>query len=70
MQNSTKTADNRGFRGLLRSHRRWFSWLTCAAFALRLLFVVRFPNLTPDSIVYGDIAKNFLDPRSRSGLLS
>ena len=60
MQNTTKTADDRGWRGLLRSHRRWFFWLTCAAFALRLLFVIRFPNLTPDGIVYGDIAKNWL----------
>lgn len=60
MQNSTKTADDRGWRGLLRSHRRWFFWWTCAAFALRLLFVIRFPNLTTDGVIYGDIAKNWL----------
>jgi hypothetical protein len=60
MQNSTKTADYPGFRGLLRSHRQWFFWLTCAALALRLLFVIRFPNLTPDGVVYGDLAKNWL----------
>ncbi|MBZ5631253.1 MAG: hypothetical protein LAO06_20560 [Acidobacteriia bacterium] len=44
MQNSAKTADDRGLRGLLRPHRRWFFWLTGAEFALRLLFVIRFPN--------------------------
>ena len=60
MQNSTKTAADQDWGGLLRSQRRWFFWLTCAAFALRLLFVLRFPNLTPDGIVYGDIAKNWL----------
>jgi hypothetical protein len=60
MQNSTKTAADRGLRWWLRSHRRWFFWLTGAAFALRLLFVIRFPNLTPDGVIYGDIAKNWL----------
>jgi hypothetical protein len=60
MQNSTKTADDRGLRGLLRSHRRWFFWFTGAAFSLRLLFVLRFPYLTPDGVVYGDLAKNWL----------
>jgi dolichyl-phosphate-mannose-protein mannosyltransferase len=60
MQNGAKTADDQGFRGLLRSRRRWFFQWTAAAFALRLLFLLRFPYLTPDGSVYGDLAKNWL----------
>jgi len=45
---------------MLRSHRRWFFWLTCSATALRLLFVLRFPALTTDGQIYGDLAKNWL----------
>jgi 4-amino-4-deoxy-L-arabinose transferase-like glycosyltransferase len=33
---------------------------TLAAIGLRLVFLFRFPALTPDSFVYGDIAKNWL----------
>jgi hypothetical protein len=60
MQNTSKTADGRGFRGILLAQRRWFFWFTCAAIALRLLFVLRFPGLTTDGQVYGELAKNWL----------
>lgn len=53
------TAD-RGFEGLLRSHRTWFLTVTVAALALRLFFVLRFPNVTPDGIIYADLAKNWM----------
>jgi 4-amino-4-deoxy-L-arabinose transferase-like glycosyltransferase len=47
-------------RDLVRQHFRFFLAATLAALALRLLFVFRFPAITSDSLVYGDIAKNWL----------
>jgi 4-amino-4-deoxy-L-arabinose transferase-like glycosyltransferase len=47
-------------RELLRQHLRFFLIATLAAVALRLLFISRFPGVTTDSFVYGDIAKNWL----------
>ncbi len=47
-------------RETLRKHFRFFVLATLGAVALRLLFIVRFPGLTTDSFVYGDIAKNWL----------
>jgi 4-amino-4-deoxy-L-arabinose transferase-like glycosyltransferase len=47
-------------RELLRRHLRFFLWATLAWVALRLLFILRFPGVTTDSFVYGDIAKNWL----------
>ena len=47
-------------RELLRQHRRFFFLATLAALALRLLFFFLFPAVTSDSLLYGDIAKNWL----------
>ncbi|MGA8313724.1 MAG: glycosyltransferase family 39 protein [Terriglobales bacterium] len=47
-------------RQLVRQHLRFFLYLTLAAVGLRLLFIFRFPGVTTDSFVYGDIAKNWL----------
>jgi 4-amino-4-deoxy-L-arabinose transferase-like glycosyltransferase len=47
-------------RQLVRQHFRFFLWITLAALALRLFFLFRFPAVTTDSFVYGDIAKNWL----------
>jgi 4-amino-4-deoxy-L-arabinose transferase-like glycosyltransferase len=47
-------------RKLVRNHLRFFLWATIAAIAVRLLFIFRFPAVTTDSFVYGDIAKNWL----------
>jgi 4-amino-4-deoxy-L-arabinose transferase-like glycosyltransferase len=47
-------------RELLRKHLRFFLLATLAGGALRLLFILRFPGVTTDSFVYGDIAKNWL----------
>ncbi|MGA8150595.1 MAG: glycosyltransferase family 39 protein [Terriglobales bacterium] len=44
----------------MRQHLRFFVVATLAAFALRLIFFFRFPALTADTYVYGDIAKNWL----------
>jgi 4-amino-4-deoxy-L-arabinose transferase-like glycosyltransferase len=46
---------------MVRQHRRLFLFATLAGLALRLLFLFRFPGLTADSFVYGDIAKNWLE---------
>jgi 4-amino-4-deoxy-L-arabinose transferase-like glycosyltransferase len=47
-------------RQLVRQHFRFFLFVTLAALGLRLFFLFRFPALTNDSFVYGDIAKNWL----------
>ena len=47
-------------REILRQHFRFFLFATLAGVALRLLFILRFPAITADSFVYGDIAKNWL----------
>ena len=47
-------------RELLRKHLRFFLLATLAGLALRLLFILRFPGVSTDSFVYGDIAKNWL----------
>lgn len=47
-------------REILRKHSRFFLAATLAAIVLRLLFVFRFPAITSDSRVYGDIARNWL----------
>src|SRR5216684_9154015 len=47
-------------RQLVRQHLRFFLWVSLAALGLRLFFVFRFPAVTTDSFVYGDIAKNWV----------
>ena len=47
-------------RQLVRQHLRFFLLATVAGLGLRLLFLLRFPGITTDSFVYGDIAKNWL----------
>jgi len=44
----------------VRQYFRFFLVATLAGFALRLVFLFRFPAITADSLVYGDIAKNWL----------
>ena len=47
-------------REQLRQHSRFFLIAILAGVGLRLLFIFRFPGVTTDSFVYGDIAKNWL----------
>jgi hypothetical protein len=47
-------------RDLLRQHFRFFLYVALAGLALRLLFILRFGDITPDAFAYGDIAKNWL----------
>src|SRR5436309_163254 len=45
----------------IRCNKLFFLLVTCAALALRLFFVFRYPHIAGDSFVYGDIAKNWLN---------
>src|SRR5437660_1513751 len=47
-------------RDLVRQHRRLFLLLTLAGVALRLFFIFKFPVTEGDTLIYGDIAKNWL----------
>jgi Dolichyl-phosphate-mannose-protein mannosyltransferase len=58
--NCRKTRYIRCVRELVRQHFRYFLLVTLAGMALRLFFILRFPGITTDSFVYGDIAKNWL----------
>jgi 4-amino-4-deoxy-L-arabinose transferase-like glycosyltransferase len=65
LQSAIRTAKNKNcysscVRELMRRHPRFFFFSTLAGIALRLLFLFRFPAITADSFVYGDIAKNWL----------
>jgi len=47
-------------REFLHKHSRFLLLAALAGLALRVLFLLRFPSITADSLVYGDIAKNWL----------
>jgi 4-amino-4-deoxy-L-arabinose transferase-like glycosyltransferase len=47
-------------REILHKHSQFFLFSALAGLALRLLFLYRFPAITADSFIYGDIAKNWL----------
>jgi 4-amino-4-deoxy-L-arabinose transferase-like glycosyltransferase len=47
-------------RDLVRQHFRFFLLTALGGVALRLFFIFRFPAVTADSFIYGDIAKNWL----------
>jgi len=46
---------------MLWKSREYFLLVTLTAFALRLWFYIRFPHVTGDSLIYGDIANNWLN---------
>ena len=49
------------FWQMVREAPGFFLLITLAAFALRLVFYFKFPHVTGDSLIYGDIARNWLD---------
>jgi 4-amino-4-deoxy-L-arabinose transferase-like glycosyltransferase len=57
--NSVKTVPP--FWHVVREAAGFFLLVTLAAFAMRLVFYFRFPHVTGDSLIYGDIARNWLD---------
>src|SRR5271157_671674 len=46
---------------MVGEYRKYFLLVTLAALALRLFLYFRFPHVTGDSLIYGDIARNWLD---------
>jgi len=49
------------FWRLVHDHAPFFLLITLAAVALRLFFFFKFPHVTGDTLVYGDIAKNWIE---------
>jgi 4-amino-4-deoxy-L-arabinose transferase-like glycosyltransferase len=47
-------------RELIRKYRWSFLLATIAGIGLRLLFILKFPNINGDSLIYADIASNWL----------
>lgn len=60
MQNTTKGHAVRGLWDVVRAHRIWFIVFSGIALALRFYFVLRHLAITPDSLVYGEFAKNWM----------
>lgn len=46
---------------MLHESRRYYLAFAVAGLILRLVFYFRFPHVTGDSLIYGDIARNWLD---------
>ncbi len=59
--NPLTQAKPRPFWRMVMASRRYFVLITLGAFALRMFFYFRYPHITGDSMIYGDIAKNWLD---------
>jgi 4-amino-4-deoxy-L-arabinose transferase-like glycosyltransferase len=49
-----------GVRELIRKYRWSFLLATIAGIGLRLLFIYKFPNINGDSLIYADIASNWM----------
>ena len=49
-----------GVRKLVRQHLRFFQFSTLCGLILRLVFLFWLPRITADSLIYGDIAQNWL----------
>jgi 4-amino-4-deoxy-L-arabinose transferase-like glycosyltransferase len=61
MQNTTSQHVDGGFGAVVRQHRAWFLIFSGCALLLRLLFYKYFFLTTPDSLVYGNFAKTWLE---------
>jgi 4-amino-4-deoxy-L-arabinose transferase-like glycosyltransferase len=48
-------------RTLIKTHPRFFAMLTLAAIALRLVFVLRWPVVQGDALIYAELAKNLIN---------
>src|SRR5690348_15300655 len=60
MQNTTTQHVSGGFAAVVREHRVWFLLFAAAALILRFEFLGYFFLTTPDSLVYGNFAKTWL----------
>ena len=52
--------DTPRLRQVIRAQRTWFIAFAILGIAVRLLFVFRWMVITPDSLVYGDLAMNWI----------
>ncbi len=59
--NALGRAEPSSFFSLLRKFWGYFLIFVLAGLFLRLFFFLRFSHVTGDSLIYGDIAKNWLD---------
>jgi hypothetical protein len=59
--NALGRAEPASFFSMLRKFRGFFLIFFLAGLFLRLIFFFRFPHVTGDSLIYGDIAANWLD---------
>jgi 4-amino-4-deoxy-L-arabinose transferase-like glycosyltransferase len=59
--NALRRAQASSFFSLLRKFRAFFLIFVLAGLFLRLFFFLRFSHVMGDSLIYGDIAKNWLD---------
>ena len=59
--NALGRAEPSSFFGMLRKFRAFFLIFVLTGLFLRLLFYFKFPHIAGDSLIYGDIAKNWLD---------
>ena len=59
--NALGRAEPSSFVSMLRKFRAFFLIFVLAGLFLRLSFYFRFPHVMGDSLIYGDIAKNWLD---------
>ena len=59
--NALGRAESSSFFSLLRKFRGFFLIFILAGLVLRLFFYFKFPHVTGDSLIYGDIARNWLD---------
>jgi Dolichyl-phosphate-mannose-protein mannosyltransferase len=57
---SCQTSYSRSVRELVRRSPRWFGGISLAGLGLRLLFFFAAPQVTDDSRIYADIARNWL----------
>ncbi len=59
--NALGRAEPGSFFSMLRKFRGFFLIFFLAGLFLRLIFYFRFPHVAGDSLIYGDIAKNWLE---------
>ena len=60
MQNTTIGSGVQSVQELVREHRTWFLAFAISGIVVRLIFVFRLMVITPDSLVYGDLASNWI----------
>src|SRR6185312_12546246 len=60
MQNTTIGSAFQGLRETVREHRAWFIAFAVLGVVLCVVFAFRLMMITPDSLIYGDLATNWI----------